>query len=63
MKKMKKVVAILLAMVMIIGLCACSSGGGETAAKTSKFQEVMDRGYLIVGTGSTNAPWHFYNEH
>ncbi len=24
-----------------------------------KLQEVMDRGYLIVGTGSTNAPWHF----
>ena len=24
-----------------------------------KLQEVLDRGKLIVGTGSTNAPWHF----
>jgi ABC-type amino acid transport substrate-binding protein len=23
---------------------------------------VLDRGHLIVGTGSTNAPWHFEDE-
>ncbi len=63
MKRMRKVVAILLAMVMIVGLAGCSGGGGgEATAGASKLQEVMDRGYLIVGTGSTNAPWHFYNE-
>lgn len=26
---------------------------------SSKLDEVLARGYLILGTGSTNAPWHF----
>ncbi len=29
---------------------------------TSKLQQVLDRGHLIVGTGSTNPPWHFEDE-
>jgi polar amino acid transport system substrate-binding protein len=29
------------------------------AADTSKLDSVLQRGKLIVGTGSTNAPWHF----
>ena len=64
MKRMKKVVAVLLALVMIVGLAACSSAGGSSSGEAGggKLQEVLDRGYLIVGTGSTNAPWHFYNE-
>ena len=28
----------------------------------SKLQQVLSRGKLIVGTGSTNAPWHFEDE-
>jgi polar amino acid transport system substrate-binding protein len=28
----------------------------------SKIDEVLARGHLIVGTGSTNAPWHFKGE-
>lgn len=31
-------------------------------AQTSKLDEVLARGHLIVGTGSTNAPWHFKSE-
>jgi polar amino acid transport system substrate-binding protein len=31
-------------------------------AGTSLLRTVLDRGNLIVGTGSTNAPWHFENE-
>ena len=27
--------------------------------KDSKLTEVLERGHLIVGTGSTNPPWHF----
>src|SRR5688572_840104 len=27
-----------------------------------KLQEVLQRGKLIVGTGSTNPPWHFKDE-
>jgi polar amino acid transport system substrate-binding protein len=37
----------------------------EAAAQAtpgSKLREVLDRGHLIVGTGSTNAPWHFEDE-
>jgi polar amino acid transport system substrate-binding protein len=25
----------------------------------SKLDEILARGHLVVGTGSTNAPWHF----
>ncbi|MHB2165671.1 transporter substrate-binding domain-containing protein [Alsobacter sp. R-9] len=32
------------------------------AAGTSTLRTVLDRGKLIVGTGSTNAPWHFEDE-
>lgn len=31
-------------------------------AGTSLLRTVLDRGTLIVGTGSTNAPWHFEND-
>lgn len=29
------------------------------SSSTSQLRTVLDRGKLIVGTGSTNAPWHF----
>lgn len=32
------------------------------AAATSTLRTVLDRGKLIVGTGSTNAPWHFEDD-
>lgn len=32
------------------------------AQQGNKLQEVLDRGYLIFGTGSTNPPWHFMDE-
>ena len=32
------------------------------SASNSVLRTVLDRGHLIVGTGSTNAPWHFENE-
>jgi polar amino acid transport system substrate-binding protein len=32
------------------------------AAGSGKLQEVLGRGKLIVGTGSTNPPWHFEDE-
>ena len=36
------------------------TAGGAFAA--DKLQEVLSRGKLIVGTGSTNPPWHFKTE-
>lgn len=32
------------------------------AAPDSLLRTVLDRGKVIVGTGSTNAPWHFEND-
>jgi polar amino acid transport system substrate-binding protein len=32
------------------------------AASDSVLRTIIDRGHLIVGTGSTNAPWHFEND-
>jgi polar amino acid transport system substrate-binding protein len=32
------------------------------AAEGSLLRTVLDRGNLVVGTGSTNAPWHFEDE-
>ncbi len=45
-------------------LCACALGIISTAPAEaqSKLQEVLQRGKLIVGTGSTNPPWHFKDE-
>lgn len=54
-----------------LGVAAGGVGGllGAKAAKaqsfdtsTSKLQQVLQRGHLIVGTGSTNPPWHFEDE-
>src|SRR5262249_31394135 len=33
-----------------------------TAQEKSLLDDVLARGKLIVGTGSTNAPWHFKDE-
>lgn len=32
------------------------------SAEDSLVRKVLDRGHLIVGTGSTNAPWHFEDD-
>src|SRR6516164_642073 len=32
------------------------------ASSESLLRTVLDRGHLIVGTGSTNPPWHFEDE-
>ncbi len=45
--------------------CACVVAtmavlvGAAQAADGSKLDSVLQRGKLVVGTGSTNAPWHF----
>jgi polar amino acid transport system substrate-binding protein len=40
---------------------AIASAAPASAAQ-GKLQEVLSRGKLIVGTGSTNPPWHFRDE-
>jgi len=45
-------------------LCAAAvlAAVAVNAETKSKLDEVLDRGKLIVGTGSTNAPWHFKDQ-
>lgn len=56
---MKKALSLVLVMMIVLSVCV----GANAAASpyTSKLQEVLDRGYLICGTGSTNVPWHTVN--
>ncbi|HOV26038.1 MAG TPA: transporter substrate-binding domain-containing protein [Pseudobacteroides sp.] len=66
MKNVFKVSMILvLCIVMVLGVAGCTSNtastGGNAAAKNT-LQTVLDRGYLIVGTGSNNVPWHFKDD-
>lgn len=43
-------------------LVALLMGIAAGTAYADKLQDVLDRGYLIAGSGSTNAPWHFKDE-
>ncbi len=54
---------------LVGGAVAAAAGAALTprqayaqAASDSLLRTVLDRGRLIVGTGSTNAPWHFEDE-
>ncbi|MGV1759674.1 transporter substrate-binding domain-containing protein [Rhizobium sp. A22-96] len=44
-------------MVAVSGKQAAAQSAGDSLLRT-----IIDRGHLIVGTGSTNAPWHFEND-
>ena len=62
----------------VFGLSAAGATGAVVAASAlaaplirearaqstsgSRLQTVLDRGHVIVGTGSTNPPWHFEDE-
>ncbi len=46
---------------MLGGVKAARAAGLQQAG-TGKLQEVLDRGTVIVGTGSTNPPWHFEDD-
>ena len=49
-KKLRSILALLMAILMVAACTACGSGGkGGTASGSSKLQEVLDRGDLIVG--------------
>lgn len=48
------------ALLGILGAAAVLMAG--TAHADGKMDEVLKRGKLVVGTGSTNAPWHFKDQ-
>ena len=58
-RKFPGIVLTVFLMAMISAGCSFSAAGGP---KGSKLQRVLGRGRLIVGTGSTNVPWHFKDE-
>ncbi|WP_138470874.1 transporter substrate-binding domain-containing protein [Poseidonocella sp. HB161398] len=47
---------------LALAAAAALFGALPAAAQESRLQEVLDRGHLILGTGSTNPPWHFIGE-
>ncbi len=54
-----------LAVAGLAGGAALSLSAQEAAAQSasdSRLREVLNRGKLLCGTGSTNAPWHFEND-
>ena len=46
----------------LLGAVGMLAGGASVAEAQGKLEEVLARGKLIVGTGSTNPPWHFVDE-
>lgn len=64
--KTKRLIAIALVVMMAATLImGCSPSEADPVTGTpqkSKLQTVLDRGHLIVGTGSVNVPWHFMDE-
>lgn len=48
---------------LFAGLAMTALGAGAVQAQDdSKLQQVLDRGHLVLGTGSTNPPWHFIDQ-
>lgn len=67
MKKTMRILAVLMAMVLTFSMIGCgtttaNNDSADGSGTAGKLEEIMERGYLIVGTGSTNAPWHFYDD-
>lgn len=55
---MRKFLSLALVAVLLLSLTIVA---GASSPQQNKLQEVLSRGYLIVGTGSTNVPWHTIN--
>ena len=47
---------------VITAVAAFSIAGTASAQETNRLQTIIDRGHIIVGTGSTNPPWHFKDD-
>lgn len=46
--------------VLLVCAVGCTAGPKDEGGGTLK--QVLERGHVIVGTGSTNAPWHYKDE-
>lgn len=61
MKKRNRVLALLLATVMLLALAACGQTEKETAEK-DLLAEIQDRGYITIATEGDWAPWTYHND-
>ena len=46
----------------LLGAAVAIWVASDQAGAQSKLDDILSRGHLIVGTGSTNPPWHFVDE-
>ncbi|EIM74253.1 transporter substrate-binding domain-containing protein [Nitratireductor rhodophyticola] len=44
---------------LLLTVAVVAAAAPAVAQDQGKLNEVLERGHLILGTGSTNAPWHF----
>lgn len=58
MKRHRSVFVLVIVASMLFSLISVAAAQAEG----SKLHQVLERGHLIVGTGSTNPPWHFIND-
>ena len=56
MKKVKLLLSLLITTTLLMAFVS------PVMSAESKLHEVLARGYLIAGSGSTNAPWHFTDD-
>ena len=56
---MKRTIAILLALILVFSLAACSSGGGSGAKAANRLEEIKERGYIEMATEPYFAPYEF----
>jgi polar amino acid transport system substrate-binding protein len=47
---------------VMAAFASAALAGSAEAQDTNRLQTILDRGHIIVGTGSTNPPWHFKDE-
>ena len=62
-KIVRTIVVVVLCLSMLFSFTGCAAKTStETQAAANTLQTVLERGYLIVGTGSNNMPWHFKDD-
>lgn len=60
---MKKVIALVLALIMCFALVACSNDGGDKEGETkNQLETVKANGKLVVASEGTWAPWTYHDE-
>jgi cystine transport system substrate-binding protein len=59
---MKKILSIMLGLVLVVSLSACSSSSNKNNASTSLYSQIKKSGVITVGTEGTYAPFTFHDK-